>query len=79
MIQSEEPPNTSSRASAASVASAFMNAFNELGRSIAPPEKVETHFREARKQVLLGLRELIDDRIEKMSKAETKGTRIVVE
>jgi hypothetical protein len=56
-----------------------MNAFHELGRAMAPCEKAEEHFREARKQALLGLRELIDHRIERMSKAETKGTRVVAE
>ncbi len=70
---------STSRANAASVAGAFMNAFNELGRAMAPCEKAEEHFREARKQALLGLRELIDHRIERMSKAETKGTRVVAE
>ena len=75
---SETDSNTS-RANAASVAGAFMNAFNELGRAFAPCEKAEAHFREARKQALMGLREIIDNRIQTMSKAETKGTRVVAE
>jgi hypothetical protein len=56
-----------------------MNAFNELGRAMAPCEKAEAHFKEARKQALMGLRELIDSRIQKMSKDEIKATRIVAE
>jgi len=75
MTQSE----STARASAASVAGAFMNAFNELGRAMAPCEKAEAHFKEARKQALMGLRELIDSRIQKMSKDEIKATRIVAE
>jgi hypothetical protein len=79
MSETEQTAGTSSRANAASVASAFMNAFNELGRAMAPCEKVEAHFREARKQVLMGLREMIDNRIREMSKGETKGTRVVAD
>jgi len=75
MSQSE---NTA-RANAASVAGAFMNAFNELGRAMAPCEKAEAHFKEARKQALMGLRELIDSRIQAMSKDDIKATRIVAE
>ena len=54
------------RAAGESVCGAFRSAFRELGKAMAPPEKVEQHFREARKQVLMGLREMIDHRIEKM-------------
>ena len=71
--------NPSEEPSAASVCGAFMNAFNELGRAMAPPENVEKHFREARKHILMGLRELIDNRIQEMSRAEAKGTRVVVD
>ena len=68
-----------SRASAASVCGAFRTAFEELGKAMAPPEKIECHFREARKQMLMGLRELIDDRIQKMSQTDSKGTRVPVD
>ena len=85
-MNTEEPPSADSSAhsqqkqgSAASVCSAFMNAFNELGRVMSPPENAERHFREARKQALMGLRELIDNRIQEMSRAETKGTRVVAD
>jgi hypothetical protein len=71
--------DNTAKANAASVANAFMNAFGELGRAVAPCEKAEGHFREARKQTLMGLRELIDDRIQQMSKTETKGARVVAE
>jgi hypothetical protein len=85
MNPSDQPPpgNTSqghtAAGNAASVCGAFMNAFSELGRAMAPPENVERHFREARKQALMGLRELIDNRIQQMSRDETKGTRVNVD
>ena len=62
-----------------SVYGAFRTAFDQLGKVMAPPEKVEKHFREARKHALMGLRELIDHRIEKMSRAENKGTSVPVD
>lgn len=65
------------RATKESVYKAFRGAFDELGRAVAPPEKVCEHFREARKQFLMGLRELLDARIQKMSQA--KGTQVPVE
>jgi len=67
------------RATGESVYGAFRTAFHELGKVIAPPEKVEQHFREARKHILMGLREMIDHRIEKMSQTEAKGTRVPVD
>jgi hypothetical protein len=71
--------NQTEKPNAETVCGAFMNAFDQLGRAMSPPENVEHHFREARKHVLLGLRELIDHRIQQMSRAETKGTRVVVD
>jgi hypothetical protein len=67
------------RATAESVCGAFRTAFEQLGSAMAPPENVERHFREARKQMLMGLRELIDQRIQKMSRTENKGTRVPVD
>ena len=67
------------RATGESVYGAFRTAFHELGRAMAPPEKVEKHFREARKHILMGLREMIDDRIHKMSQTERKGTSVPVD
>jgi hypothetical protein len=67
------------RATGESVCGAFRVAFEELGKAMAPPEKVGQHFREAQKQMLMGLREIIDHRIQKMSQAETKGTHVPVD
>ncbi len=44
------------------------------------PEGVSQHFRNARVEVLKGLRELLDDRIEKLTRRdETRGTRVSVD
>jgi len=42
-------------------------------------EATNDHFRNARVEFLKGIRSLIDSRIEHLSRAETKGTRVVVE
>ena len=67
------------RANAESVFGAFRMAFQELGKAMKPPENVEKHFREARKEFLIGLREMIDHRIQKMSQAQAKGTSVPVD
>ena len=54
-------------------------AFRMAADAFGPPEAAAQHFRDARKEVLLGIRELIDARIEQLSRKGNKGTRIVVE
>ncbi len=54
-------------------------AFSEVASIFTPPEEAEKHFRQARVEVLRGLRELIDIRIANLSRSESKGTHIVVE
>ncbi len=75
----ENTGSNSSQANASTVCGAFFSAFNELGRAMAPAPNVDRHFREARKQFLMGIRELIDNRIRDLSRDETKGTRVVAE
>ena len=54
-------------------------AFRQGAQLFGPPETAVNHFRQARKEMLLGLRELIDARLERLSRQENKGTRVVVE
>ena len=42
-------------------------------------EATKDHFRNSRVEFLKGVRSLIDDRIEHLSREERKGTRVVVE
>jgi hypothetical protein len=46
---------------------------------LGPPASAAKHFREARLEILRGIRELIDHRIEHLAKDNSKGSRIVVE
>ncbi len=46
---------------------------------LKPPEAAGKHFREARIEFWRGIRELIDHRIDRLSRTGNKGTRVVVE
>ncbi|MEQ1949426.1 MAG: hypothetical protein ABL995_19705 [Bryobacteraceae bacterium] len=49
-------------------------------QAMAPPEAANEHFRRARIEMLKGIRELLDQRIEALSKPpENKGTKLNVE
>ncbi len=44
-----------------------------------PVRRACDHFRQARIEVLKGIRELLDHRIEQLSRGPQKGTRVTVE
>jgi hypothetical protein len=48
-------------------------------RSLEPPASVMDHFRQARIEFLKGIRELVDHRIQKLSRTDVKGTKVTVE
>ena len=52
---------------------------DKAAEALRPPHNAAKHFREARLEVLRGVRELIDHRIERLSKDQSKGSRVVVE
>jgi hypothetical protein len=53
--------------------------FKQVLRSLEPSPKVTEHFRNARIEVLKGLRQVIDNRIEHLSQPAQTGRKIVVE
>ncbi|MBI4477067.1 MAG: hypothetical protein HY654_07825 [Acidobacteria bacterium] len=52
---------------------------DNLLRSLAPSEEVQDHFRNARIEILKGLRSVIDDRIQHLSTESRKGTSVPIE
>ena len=50
-----------------------------ISEALTPPEAARKHFRESRIEFLRGIRELIDHRIDHLSRRGTVGTRITVE
>jgi hypothetical protein len=53
--------------------------FKQVLRSLEPSPKVTEHYRNARLEVLKGLRQVIDNRIEHLSQPAQPGRKIVVE
>jgi hypothetical protein len=53
---------------------------NSIVDAVTPPESARTHFHQSRVEFLRGVRELIDHRIDRLSRTKTSGgTRIVVD
>ncbi len=50
-----------------------------LLKKLGPSDSVMDHFRNARIEVLKGVRQILDNRIEHLSRTEKKGTRVTVE
>ncbi|MGA7416220.1 MAG: hypothetical protein WBW33_37465 [Bryobacteraceae bacterium] len=83
MSESAQPENPGSQQSARTGAECFCQqvgeAFRKLGELFTPPEEAEKHFRQARIEMLKGVRGLIDHRIEVLSRSHVRGTKITVE
>ena len=55
--------------------------FSRMARAMGPSDEVQGHFRTARIEFLKGLRALLDERIDKASRAHqaSKGSSIVID
>lgn len=71
---------TNAKRQADCLCSAIRRGLEEAAEMLTPPETACNHFREARIEFLRGIRDVIDHRIERISRTKTTtGTRIVVE
>jgi hypothetical protein len=79
----EGPQATASKARASehidNICDALGKGVEALADAVTPPESACKHFREARIEVLRGIRAIIDHRIEHLSRGQSRGTRVVVE
>lgn len=57
------------------VSSVVTNLLKELG----PSEAVRTHFRQARVEVLKGLRAILDQRINDLQKQPSRGVKVTID
>ena len=58
----------------------FGPTLSKLAQAMAPPGAASEHFRQARIEMLKGIREVLNHRIETLSKRpETQGTKVTVE
>jgi hypothetical protein len=58
---------------------ALRDSLREMADAVTPPEAAMEHFRQSRIEFLKGVRELIDHRIDRMSRPKNEGTTVVVE
>jgi hypothetical protein len=83
MSEAEQPHSGQKRASAAidDICHGMREGLEFIVNAITPPESACNHFREARIEVLRGIRDIIDHRIDRLSRNKETGggTRIVVE
>jgi hypothetical protein len=54
-------------------------AVKDFLRSVGPSEEATGHFRQSRIEFLKGIRQIIDDRIQRVGRSGPKGTHVVVE
>jgi hypothetical protein len=52
---------------------------SEILDRMTPPEAVINHFRNARIEILKGIRELLNHRIQSLAEKQTKGTKLNVD
>jgi hypothetical protein len=55
------------------------DAMNKFARDFGPSDEVRSHFRNSRIEFLKGIRRIIDERINRLSADEQKGSRVSVE
>ncbi len=71
---------TDTRRQADCLCGTIRRGLEEAAEMLFPPEAARNHFREARIEFLRGIRDVIDHRIDRISRTKsTGGTRIVVE
>lgn len=80
---SEAGPSTTENARATphidAICDCIRKGLQAFSDAITPPEAACGHFREARIEMLRGVRAIIDHRIEQLSRRKATGTRVVVE
>jgi hypothetical protein len=58
---------------------ALRDGLHQVADSVTPPEAAMGHFREARLEFLRGLREILNHRIDRVSRTKSAGASVVVE
>jgi hypothetical protein len=83
MSEAEQAAGGNARTSASACVDDFCKCVREgvetIVDAVTPPESACKHFRESRIEFLRGIREIIDHRIDRLSRKGQSGTKIVVE
>ena len=81
MTESQESAGKSAPGSAHidAICDCIRKGLETISEALTPPEAARKHFNESRIEFLRGIRELIDHRIDHLSRRANEGTRITVE
>ena len=71
--------NREAHATIDSACDGMRKGLHELIDFLTPPASAVHHFREARLEFLRGIRDVIDHRIDRVSRSQSKGTRVSVD
>lgn len=52
---------------------------HHLADMVTPPQSARDHFRESRIEVLKGIRDIVDHRIDRLSRRQSQGSRVPVD
>ncbi len=76
---SEQPIEERAQSHGACLCGGAGPALSDLLKRLGPSDPVRRHFDQARVEILKGLRTMIDERIQTLSQAHAKGTKVTVE
>ncbi len=78
--ESTKAEETAQRPEANCLCAGFGPSLTRMVQAMGPSEAASEHFRRARIEMLKGIREILDHRIDALSKKpETQGTKVTVE
>jgi hypothetical protein len=52
---------------------------HQIADMVTPPQSARDHFRESRIEMLKGIRDILDHRIDRLSRRQTQGARVPVD
>jgi hypothetical protein len=61
------------------VCDSIREGLHQIADFFTPPQSAIEHFRESRIEMLRGFRDILDHRIERLSRRRTQGTRVTVD
>lgn len=58
---------------------AIRDTLHQIADFVTPPRSARDHFRESRIEVLKGIRDIVDHRIDRLSRRSSQGARVSVD
>lgn len=77
--QQEQTQQRPSAAPIDALCDSIREGLHRIADFFTPPQSATDHFRESRIEMLRGFRDILDHRIERLSRRRTQGTRVTVD